>query len=951
MPNQIQRVELNVKTSINTDSINEDTFAFGDTTAPLLQQTGVERNGGVTNMYETEVVLPVNSVNYVSPAGDLMSRLADGAIQVNGTTIGNVSPYGVQIRNTIPNVDDVILSTAAKTYITATISGNTVTVTEYYTYNNQIVTQNIPSDPLLPTTALEPSLALLPSGVASIPVHQRSITFPGLSNTLYTSLSFVRTASVNWYSTNFKFALRQGDSVKILQEQAAGTILTIPALLSGYPELNYLYVYQFENQAYFACLIGNSNNNAFMCDSGFSSVTQTIHCRYPVAQVHNNRSRILVTCDPVLTAAQVESVGYVGYYDFVNFNATVQWIGPANGSTAGDYQPLSFNTGYGYSEYTQKVADGSYWNFNCPAFDHNSSIQYNYRQTQNTSLLYNYYGKFTNIYDQAPSVPFEFRVCYINGVQSYLSVALYDSFPSDHLGVCLTEIGSFDDTYAPLVAYDKEILYKYNGSYQIITVDTYTDSVLPQIQQISAAAFKVNTISPINVIDLPTRTLVVGSCDYNGRMAFNSTLAPSAVQTRLVSSYNGKYSNGVDGGEKLTDIATPTSDNLEIIGFRVDGLQTFEIDTYIAPASAPASTPVYTFSTTATGAELQDPAKSDTLYIQNSVIPLALGDIYSLNVATTVDSTIFYNTTNPISVGTSVVAGTSIGYDGYTLGNDIPGFYTSFRLQGQQYLQDASWIYKVSIQNNVYQGKDVFAPAIGLNYVASSPTAIYFLSSFDNSLYTFTGGSVLDKFRRMNSVDTILNGLYSVRDNTLLLNTTTSFVWIRDGVITQNPKKSNQTGNINLYETSKDIIITNNAHRWTYTYNDPTVVPTPANTTYSIVPLFFQTAYLGLGSNQRAVVPEWIITIYNKNKTKASFILTNYIQDLDGGIKKETRYININPQDYTEGGYSRVPFRPIYPSCIRSSLAIETAEKIQIQSIVVAFQIGEDAAVAARRSR
>ena len=209
----------------------------------------------------------------------------------------------------------------------------------------------------------------------------------------------------------------------------------------------------------------------------------------------------------------------------------------------------------------------------------------------------------------------------------------------------------------------------------------------------------------------------------------------------------------------------------------------------------------------------------------------------------------------------------------------------------------------------------------------------------------------MDKFRRMNSVDTILNGLYSVRDNTLLLNTTTSFVWIRDGVITQNPKKSNQTGNINLYETSKDIIITNNAHRWTYTYNDPTVVPTPANTTYSIVPLFFQTAYLGLGSNQRAVVPEWIITIYNKNKTKASFILTNYIQDLDGGIKKETRYININPQDYTEGGYSRVPFRPIYPSCIRSSLAIETAEKIQIQSIVVAFQIGEDAAVAARRSR
>ena len=954
MATPINRAELNLKTSINTDSIAEDTYLFTDQAAPLLQNTGIERNGGIVNLYETETALPADSVNYVAPSGEVISRLANGTVQIDGQAIGTVSPYGVQTRNAIANVDDVILSTVAKTYITCTISGNTVTVAEYYTKDNVIVTQNIPSDPLFPSTSLEPDVGLKPSGVAGLPIHRRTITFPGLSNTLYTSMSFVRTGVVDWYSTSFKFALRQGDSVKILQEQFPAVILTIPTLLAGFNELNYLYVYQYENATFFACLVGNSNNESFICDSGFSAVAQTIRCRYPVAQYHLGKTRHLITCDPLIEDHNVRSLGYVGYYDFVHFIATEQWVGPANGALDGYDQPTVFNTGYGYSEYVQKrTGSDNYYNFNAPAFDYNSTIQYNFRQTQNKDVLYNYYGKVTNIYDLAPSVPFEFRICWVNGVQSYLSVALFDSFPSDHLGVMITELGSFDDTYAVQTSYDNTILYKYGDSYYVVVINTFTsESTLPQIQQISSVAFKLNTISPTNIIELPTRTLLIGSCDYNGRMAFTSTAAISAVRTRCVSSYTGKYSNGIDAGEKLVTIATPSGANIEVIGFRVDGLQTFQIDTYIAPSTAPSSTPIYSFSTTATGAELEDPQKSDTLYIQNTVVPLALGDIYDQNVVTTADSTIFYNTTNPISVGSSVVAGTSIGYDGYTLGNDIPGIYTAFRLQGQQYLQDAVYIYKVYIQNNVYQNKEIFCPSNGAGYIASSPTTIYFLSTFDNSIYTFTGGTTLDKMKRMNSLDTILNGVFSVRENTLLLNTPSSFIWVRDGVITQNTKKANQAGAISVYETTKGLIIMNASYKWMYSYVDPTTSPIPAGVTYSIVPLYFQTAFLGLDSNARAIIPEWVITIYNKNKTKASLNLTSYVQDLDGGTKTENKYININPQDYTEGGYSRQIFRPSYPGALRASLGISTAEKTQLQSIVVAYQISEDSApVSARRSR
>ena len=956
MAQTTRKIELNIKNSVNTDSISEDTYLFEDQGAPLLKNTGIERNGGVLNVYETEVTLPANSASYVAPSGALLSQLPDGSVQVDGTTIGNVSPYGVRIRDTIANVDDVIFSTSADTYITAVFdsANRTVIITEYYIAGQQIVTQNIPSSPLFPATNLEPSTTLEPSGVAGAPVHRRSITFPSLPSTLYTSLSFVRTASVNW-DGDFQFCLRQGNSVSILREQFAGTILTIPALLSGYDELNYLYAYQYENLSYFVCLIGNSMNNAFITDNGFSTVTQNIRCQYPVAQVHNHKSRHLISSAPVVASGGVQSLGYVGYYDFTNFIATVQWVGPTtNGSSAGWYQPVSFNTGYGYSEYTQKDPSGNYWNFNSPAFDYNPTIQYNFRETQNTSLLYNYYGKFTNIYSLTPSVPFEFRVIWVNGIQSALSVALFDSFPGDHLGTLITEFGNFDDTYCPLIVNDDTILYKYNNNYYIIAIDTAANvptSTIPQIQQISPVAFKLDTISPINILDLQTQTLLIGSCDYNGRMAFSSTAPQAQVQTEVVSTYNGKYSNGIDGGVKLSNITTPGVNNIEVIGYRVDGLQSFLIDTYVSPPTDPAGTPLYAFSTTSTGAELVDPSRSGTLYTPNTVLPFALGDLYNLNVATTVDSTVFYNTTGPISVGTAVSEGDSIGYDGYTLGNDIPGLFVSFRLQGQQYLQDATWIYKVSIQNNIYQSKDQFAPATGLKYIASSPTTIYFVSSFDNSLYAFTGGATLSKAKRFNSCDTILSGVFSVMDDTLLFNATNSFIWVRDGVVTINPKKSNQSGAVSLYETVDNIVIANANYRWAYTYNDPATEPVPANTSYSVVPLYFQTAFLGLGSNQRAIVREWVITIYNANKTRTSFILNNYIEDSDGGMKNEQRLININPQDFTEGGYSRISFKPVYQSNIRSSIALSTAEKIQIQSIVVAYQPADEATVAARRSR
>ena len=161
---------------------------------------------------------------------------------------------------------------------------------------------------------------------------------------------------------------------------------------------------------------------------------------------------------------------------------------------------------------------------------------------------------------------------------------------------------------------------------------------------------------------------------------------------------------------------------------------------------------------------------------------------------------------------------------------------------------------------------------------------------------------------------------------------------------------SDLTGDMNLYETSKGIVITNTGYAWSYNYLDPTVTPAPSGTTYSVVPLVYQSCYYGAEGNIRIQIPAWYISVYNPDRTKVSFILDNWVQDLDT-VHHQQKYININPQDYTEQAYARFVFRPDYPACLRASIGISTAEHIQIQEIVCEYTAVGDASVAARRSR
>jgi hypothetical protein len=692
-------------------------------------------------------------------------------------------------------------------------------------------------------------------------------------------------------------------------------------LLTGFNSLGYLYVYRYENGLYLVNLTGNSLNKAYTLDNSTKAIS-TINCRYAIPQVSNNLTRHIVsssdtTARHIYDASNIKCTGLVGYTDFISFSGSVVY--PPAVYTLGNGNVLQSQAGFGYSDFTFRLSTSATNIYNyIPQFQASTSGLYQIVQS-NSNTLVNAYGKLNNNLNLTPSKPFEFRVGWTSGVQSYLSVALLDGVASDTLGTIITNVGEFDDTYTPMIEDDDKILYQYNNKFVVVKIGTSIDD---RIQKIDTNIYKLNSISPLNIIDPFSSTLELGSIDYNNRMLFTSSAVPS-VSTKVATYIQGKYSNSIDTGDKLVTIVSPTSANIDAIGYRIPVVSTsvgnYSVDTFIND--------IYSYSTLNDGSELVVSTRVNTVYVATTIIPTSLGVDYGLGTATVGGVTIFLKPS----------------YDGYSIGNDITGTYTSFVLFGQNYIFDGNNIYAASIDevNGIFNSKTLLCGAVGLQYIASSPTEIYFLSNFDNSIYTFSGGRNLNKFKRMNMMPKVNSGLFNVVDNTLLFDTDTSFIWVRDSVITENPKKATQTL-LKYYSTKDGIVISNNTNNWKYTYS-----PLSGST---VVPLSIQTPYYGFNLNDKSILSAWVVTIYNENKDVMAVNGTSYTIDEDSSHVQTVNW-NVNPVDYNDGGYVRLRMQPQFQRTLGTSLKLDTNSKVVLISVLPEFKKGEAAVVAKARSR
>jgi len=692
-------------------------------------------------------------------------------------------------------------------------------------------------------------------------------------------------------------------------------------LLTGFNSLGYLYTYRYENGLYLINLTGNSVGKAYTLDNATKAIN-TLNCRFAIPQVSNNLTRhIITTTDQsgrnIYDGSSIKATGLVGYTDFATYSGTVVY--PPAPYVLGNGNVLQSQAGFGYTDFTFRLTSSATNIYNyVPQFQ--SSVTGLYQVVQgNTNTLINAYGKLTNNLGVTPSKPFEFRVGWTNGVQSYISTALLDGIASDSLGTIITNVGEFDDTYTPMWKDDDKIVYLYNNKLIITKIGT---NIVDRVQRVDTNIYKLNSISPLNIIDPSDNTLRLGSIDYNNRMLFSSTVAPT-VSTKIASFIQGKYSNSIDTGDKLVTILNPTSTNIEVIGYRIPVVATsvneYSVDTYFND--------IYSYSTLNDGSELIVSSRVDTVYAPTTILPVSLGVEYKSGTAQVAGITTFLKPE----------------YDGYSIGNDIVGNYDSFLLFGQTYLFDGNTIFaaQIDVANGIFSSKTPVTSAVGLVHIATTPTEAYFRSNFDNSIYTFEGGRNLNKFKRMNQMPFINSGLFSTVDNSLVLDTDTSFIWVRDGVVTETPKKASQTS-LKYYDTVNGIIIGNDQKNWKYTYYKE------SNST--VVPLSLQTPYFGFNLNEKSILANWVVTIYNENKDQVEITGTSYVIDSDVSRIQNVKW-TINPKDYNDGGYARVRLQPQYQRSLGTSLKLDTNDKIIVVSVLPEFRRAETATVAAARSR
>jgi hypothetical protein len=554
------------------------------------------------------------------------------------------------------------------------------------------------------------------------------------------------------------------------------------------------------------------------------------------------------------------------------------------------------------------------------------------------------YGKLSGGFSDGgtttiPAVPFHFRFNMIGGIPSYLSVAwesiLDAHFPDDCLGVPLTSIGEIDQYYPPQVdmasSYkNSTILYKYNNDFIVIRISKTPSNI---IQEINTNIHKINTIFPLNVIDAIAEKIELGANDYNGRTIFQGTGTPSATSLKYSCVLRRKYGQSIDTGDKIATLASgfvttyplgfflPNDPPNLLANFEYD---IFQNDTYLMNQD-----------------HLINPDKIGSLYITDPMLPIALGSIYRNGIASTLDRSIFICQDHMDYNGDRHVM------DGYEIGNDILGTFQTFKLFGQQYVFDGHDIYSINFYNDSYNGKTFVAHASGLTYIASSPVAIYFLSAFDNSIWTFDGGRVVSKGARMNDEETIIDGFYNERDGALCLETANYLLWIRDGIVSRTAKKTGIT-NAQLFSTDTGIWLLGdygtNKRQYQYTFlADATV-------TQTTVPLIWQSGYFGVLENKLGLVSAFIVRVFSASRVSSSFTITLDGYDTDGETHDDF-YFKPKAGDWTPLGFFTARIVPKHTLGLGISIGMKTSDVLVLNRVIAEFTPHASATPAADRSK
>lgn len=263
----------------------------------------------------------------------------------------------------------------------------------------------------------------------------------------------------------------------------------------------------------------------------------------------------------------------------------------------------------------------------------------------------------------------------------------------------------------------------------------------------------------------------------------------------------------------------------------------------------------------------------------------------------------------------------------YMLLSGMENITNAFSLQGQQYTVDDDNIYAVSFNAGVIQNATAVAYKRNLTFLGTLPTQAVFWSDFNKTFYAFTGDRILSRMFEASDI----NKIEYVGQNPATLS-----LWIctDDGIYVLSDKdmfKLDYNSKQVAFYSKNAFIVTEGA-----TNNEVHTISLYLNDDEQgeMVPVKLQTAYYGLGSEQKAVMDCWYLRLFDKDRTEGYVkVKVNTITDVTRHTEEKT--FNISPSDYDDNNIVYIRYQPKYQECVSMQLELETNLGIYSMSLGV----------------
>jgi hypothetical protein len=271
-------------------------------------------------------------------------------------------------------------------------------------------------------------------------------------------------------------------------------------------------------------------------------------------------------------------------------------------------------------------------------------------------------------------------------------------------------------------------------------------------------------------------------------------------------------------------------------------------------------------------------------------------------------------------------------YSGYYSANQLGFSSTLFKLFGNNYAFDGTWIYALPQTGNVISQIERLALANGLKYLCQSPSQAFFSSAFDSALYVFDGGRQVQKQVILAGVTDydIQEAVFNVSQNCLWLKiiqaSTTTWFMMCDGALIDTGFLADSSNYVTVSNSDRNVIFTkyNNyklAQFNRYVYQSGETLYLTSNT----IPLHFDTQYYGYKDNSAMEVTRINIKMEINDNSPACVFAITYRWQTQNSNGSQTTNVTVSSGDIVNGLYY-LSFIPTQQYCVGASIGIQRTD-------------------------